>query len=264
MEEYSKALHKGDVTERIITRLSILALIGSSLAVVNHFVGYSFLKGTIEGLGLGRFDVTLSPQESSFQTVLALRAFNEAWLNNIVEFISLGWSSLLFIAIVLGFYGYLIFDTPKKREKTSNKVSSRLNALPEWLKKVIAYPAISFMCFSVFMVLIFVFLSIIWGVFSAAYSIGLDNGEQYISKPRCMSLESSDKTEGLEAGCSVVKDAYGNILVGKVIFMSKDLSVIVSNTESMILNTKKEHLVCSPIYDLSKKNTPQTDHNCNY
>ncbi|WP_175573145.1 hypothetical protein [Thalassotalea sp. PP2-459] len=53
MEETKLSKKNDGRVERIVTKLSILAIVGSAIAAINHFVGYSFLKGKIEGLGLG-------------------------------------------------------------------------------------------------------------------------------------------------------------------------------------------------------------------
>ncbi|WP_139302643.1 hypothetical protein [Thalassotalea sp. PP2-459] len=182
----------------------------------------------------------------------------------IIDFVSLRWEMLLFIAIVLGFYAYLILDKPTPKKSKSNEFNWKKLSLPEWLKKMITYPLLGFFTFSVFMILVFVLLLTTWGLLSASYSVGLDKGKAIISKPVCQPLDKIEEKIGHVPGCSIVNDAYGNQLEGRVILLRKDLIVIVTNTESILLNMKKEHLVCAPIYYLSKKDTSQVDHKCHF
>ena len=77
---------KSETIERIATKLSILAILGGAIAAINHYAGYSFLKGVIEVIGLGNSNVELSNQETTHMTMFAIRTMHENWMDEVAKY----------------------------------------------------------------------------------------------------------------------------------------------------------------------------------
>lgn len=245
---------------------SVLAFIGGALATFNHFAGYSYVKGRLEGMGLGLREIEISQQEITFQTTLFLRDLHQSALEDTSTLLSMGvWSTILFI-LTGGIFVAMMFPRSKKETSenstegtNTNKV---LNKIPQWLQRVIAYP--SMFAFGFYgLVLVFVtFLTYLAGGLSMAYEYGLQRGNKDIASEVCVSLEKAEKKKGRLAGCSTVYTNAKKELIGKVIHRNNKLTVMVTNTESFILDDKGNFLACSPIFDLEKNKEEQSKHNC--
>ncbi|MCV2883432.1 hypothetical protein OE749_01810 [Aestuariibacter sp. AA17] len=246
---------------------SVLAFIGGMLVTFNHFAGYSYLKGRFEGMGLGLREIEISQQEITFQTTLFLRDLHQKTLEDTESLFTMGlWPTLVFI-ILGGIWLAIIFPKAKKeRPEAAPKLdvaeSNPSNKAKQWFKKIIAYPAmfaLGFYGLVLFLVTFLMYLA--WG-FSMSYEYGLQRGKMDIGNEVCISLELSDEKKGRFAGCSILVTNTNKQLVGKVIHKNKELTVMVTNTESLILDNKGSFVACSPIVDLSKMEDEAIQHNC--
>tara|TARA_R110002012_G_scaffold116879_1_gene264688 strand:- start:288 stop:1091 length:804 start_codon:yes stop_codon:yes gene_type:complete len=246
---------------------SVLAFIGSALVTFNHFAGYSYLKGRFEGMGLGLREIEISQKEITFQTTLFLRDFHQETLKDTESLFSMGfWPTVIFI-IIGGLWLAIIFPKTKKvqpedSQRKYNQENNSSNKAKQWLKKIIAYPvmfALGFYGLVLFLVTFLMYLA--WG-FSMSYEYGLQRGRLDIGSEVCILINNNDENKGRLAGCSILHTDTNKQLVGRVIHKNKELTVMVTNTESLILDQKGKFVACSPIVDLSKKEDEQEQHNC--
>ncbi len=246
---------------------SFIAFIGGALATFNHFAGYSYLKGRLEGMGLGLREVEISPQEITFQTTLFLRDLHKKTLEDTESLFSIGiWPTVIFI-IIGGIWLAIIFpktkkDLPKVSENLDITEAKPSSKAKQWIKKTIAYPVmfgLGFYGLVLFLVTFLMYMA--WG-FSMSYEYGLQRGKLDISSEVCIPLKQNDKDKRRLAGCTILLTNTNKQLIGKVIHKNKELTVMVTNTESLILNNKGSFVACSPIIDLSKKEDEQGHHNC--
>lgn len=267
-----KTQRKSETIERIATKLSILAILGSAIAAINHYAGHSFLKGIIKSIGLGNSSVELSNQETTHMTMLAIRAAYNNWMAEIANFFQIGWLGISLLCVVIALYGYFIFDfkLTNRDKSTPNKAYDYLKKLPVFLRTVLIYPFLSFFGLITGMLLISSLLWIVWGILSISYSVGHSYGQDMIQDGICSPLseikeerkEKTDKKDNMISGCTIYVDAYGNHLQGQIIFSGKSNSIFITNTESIIFDTKGKHLACSPRYDLHKADGKQVKNHC--
>ena len=258
------------ILEKIVTKLSILAVFGGSLAAINQYVGYSFLNGRLQGIGLLAPEVKLSSYEASYQTMLAIFKFSESWNTQIAVMFGSGWPQLALLSITGGFYIFIFRDWLKKAPTKSCSEKSK----PEtdditWklktkilLTKLFGYPLVSCALVLFILVSISLLLKIVWGMLSLSYSVGIEFGKKEVSQLVCTPIDNAKDKSGRVAGCSRFKDSYGNILEGRIIHLTKNFTAIITNTESILLNEKNEHIACSPIYDLSKTEEQHKNNKC--
>lgn len=265
--------------ERIATKLSILAILGSAIAAINHYAGHSFLKGIIEGIGLGNSSAELSNQETTHMTMIAIRSAYDNWMVEIANFFQIGWLGISLLCIVIAFYGYFIFDfkLTNRDRSTPNKVCDYFKKLPVFLRKMFIYPFLTFFGLITGMLSISFLLWIVWGILSVFYSVGHSYGQNMIQDGICSPLseirekrkkepdnqkKEADKKDNIISGCTIYVDAYGNHLQGQIIFSGKSNSIFITNTESIIFDTKGKHLACSPRYDLNRADNKQVKNHC--
>ncbi|MFP3363457.1 hypothetical protein R0J93_07275 [Pseudoalteromonas sp. SIMBA_148] len=261
---------KSETIERIATKLSILAILGGAIAAINHYAGYSFLKGVIEAIGLGNSSVELSNQETTHMTMIAIRSAYENWMAEVAKFFKIGWIGVSLLCVLMAFYGYFIFDFKlvNRDGSTPNKVLYYFRKLPVFLKKMFTYPFFAFFGLIIYMVSVSFLLWIVWGALSVFYSVGYSYGKDMIQSGICAPLdvirkkEERDKEYNMISGCSIYIDAYGNQLHGRIVFSGKNNSIFITNTESIIFDTKGKHLACSPRYDLNKDDDKQAKNHC--
>jgi len=246
---------------------SVLAFIGGALATFNHFAGYSYLKGRLEGMGLGLREIEISQQEITFQTTLFLRDLHQSALEDTASLFSMGfWPTVSFI-LIGGIWISVMFPNSKKEtaeNSTKNTNTKKFSEkVPLWVRKVIAYPimfAFGFYGLVVFLVTFLMYMA--WG-FSMSYEYGLQRGKLDIGSDVCISIDKVDEGKGRFAGCSILHTHTKKQLVGKIIHKSNKLTVMVTNTESLILDDKGSFVACSPIFDISKVTEEQPKNNCN-
>ncbi|GGE82218.1 hypothetical protein [Pseudoalteromonas gelatinilytica] len=266
---------------------SVLAFIGGALATFNHFAGYSYLKGRLEGMGLGLREIEISQQEITFQTTLFLRDFHQSTLKDTSSLLGMGLWPTVFFILIGGVFVAMMFPKGQKQvsENSSEKPDSndKLRKMPNWLKRINEFfkpaypyltPVYSFLkrssaYLSLFtigfygLVLVFVtFLSYLAGGLSMAYEYGLKRGQSDIASDVCVSIDMKEKKTGRLAGCSTIYGNGSKEFIGRVIHKSNKLTVMVTNTESFILDDKGNFLACSPIINPSKTADEHKQNNC--
>jgi hypothetical protein len=259
-----------ETIERIATKLSILAILGGAIAAINHYAGYSFLKGVIEAIGLGNSSVELSNQETTHMTMIAIKAAYENWMAEVAKFFKLGWLGISLICILMALYGYFIFEFKlvNLEGNKSNKVLYYFRKLPVFFKKIFTYPFFAFFGLIIYMLSVSFLLWVVWGALSIFYSVGHSYGNNMIQKGICAPIDiiredqERDENYNIISGCSIYVDAYGNKLNGRIVFSGKDNLIFITNTESIIFDVKGKYLACSPRYDLNKDNDKQAKHHC--
>lgn len=231
-----KIQRKNETIERIATKLSILAILGSAIAAINHYAGHSFLKGIIENIGLGNSSVELSNQETTHMTMIAIRAAYKNWMAEIANFFQIGWLGISLLCVVIALYGYFIFDfkLTNRDKSTPNKACNYFKKLPLFLRKMFIYPFLTFFELITSMLLISFLLWTVWGILSAFYPVGHSYGQNMIQNGICSPLseirekrkEKTDKKDNIISGCTIYVDAYGNHLQGQIIFSGKSNSIL--------------------------------------
>lgn len=256
---------KSETIERIATKLSILAILGGAIAAINHYAGYSFLKGVIEVIGLGNSNVELSNQETTHMTMFAIRTMHENWMDEVAKFFKMGWESISVLCLIVALYWYLFFEhkLSKKNKNKPSRVFNWLKKIPGGLKKLFAYPFFAFIGLIIYMISISTLLWVVWGILSIFFSAGQSYGAKLIGDGVCRPFKEVKKEEYSKvSGCTVYIDAYGNYLQGRIVYTGKKEFIFVTNTESVIFDEKGKHLACSPRYDLDKSADKQLKHHC--
>ena len=252
--------------ERVATKLSILALFGGAIAAINHYAGYSFLKGVIEAIGLGNSNIELSNQETTHMTMFAIRTIHENWLNEVAKFFKMGWESILVLCIIVALSWHLLFrhSISKKKKEKPSRVFNWIKIIPSSFRKLFAYPFFAFVGLIVYMAFVSTLLWVVWGILSVLFSACQYYGAKLIGDGVCRSFDEVKKGEYSKVpGCTVYIDAYGNYLQGRIVYTGKKEFIFVTNTESIVFDGKGKHLACSPRYDLDKIADEQLKHHCN-
>ena len=103
----------------MIKVFAILASLWGAMTTATHYIGYSFLQGRIEGLGLGVHELKLSIHETIRQATLAMNEIRQDILASLVETLKMGWLGYL----LTGIFGALLIKFFFGKKK-NNKVSS--------------------------------------------------------------------------------------------------------------------------------------------
>jgi len=250
--------------KKLITISAFILAAWGGISTAGHFIGYSFLQGKIAGHGLGEHELTLSSFESIMQAGYATKAmFNEFYID-VTSFLGLNIFVLFFVAIFLGCMLKVFLWELKKsteNEKKFNYLSKKFTSLPRWLKDMILYPIVSSLGFMYLLLLILLVFYTSWVSLTIAHAVGYRAGQQDIAVKHCVGIDSLDKKSGYVVSCTMFYDTKNKIYIGKIIHSNKHMTLLQTNTESILFDKDRKIITCSPILDLSLKNE-QVKNNC--
>lgn len=249
--------------KRLITVSALIFAAWGGISTAGHFIGYSFLQGKIAGHGLGEHELTLSSFESIMQAGYATKAmFNELY-ENVTSFFGLDILGLFIVVVSLGCMLKVFLWDPKNSESELSKFNylfKKFSTLPRWLRGMIIYPAISLFGVMYSMSLILLIFYTLWANLTLAHAVGYRAGQQDIAVKHCVAIDSLDKKSGYIASCTMFYDAKNKLYIGKIIHSNKHMTLLQTNTESVLFDKDRKIITCSPILDLSLKE--QLKNNC--
>ena len=251
--------------KKLITIAAFIFAAWGGVSTAGHFIGYSFLQGRIAGHGLGEHELTLSSFESIIQAGYATKAIFEDLSLSVISFFEMSFWVFIVTAMILGgLLKVLLWDPNKKQEKAgvANVVSEKFTALPRWIKGVIIYPAVSLVAFMFLMILTLIILNALWLNLTLAHAIGYKAGQQDIAIKHCVDITTLEKKTGYVASCTRFYDAKNKLYIGKIIHRNKEMTVLQTNTESILFDKDRNIITCSVIIDLEKK-AEQVKNSCN-
>ena len=250
--------------KRLITVSALIFAAWGGISTAGHFIGYSFLQGKIAGHGLGEHELTLSSFESIMQAGYATKAMFNEFYKDVTGLFGLDILGLFIVAIILGCILLAFLWEPKKSQEKGDKLnylSQKFNALPRWLKRMIIYPTISSFGVMYLMFLILLVFYTLWVNLTLAHAVGYRAGQQDIAVKHCVAIDSLDKKSGYIASCTMFYDAKNKLYIGKIIHSNKHMTLLQTNTESVLFDKDRRIITCSPILDISLKNE-QVTNNC--
>jgi hypothetical protein len=257
---------KGNIEQhpykRLITIASIVFAAWGAISVAGHFIGYSFLQGRIAGHGLGVHELTLSSFESIMQAGYATKAMFEELSVGAISFFEM--SVLGFIITALGLGGLLkllMWDPKESQSKVTNFLSTKLTVLPKWLKEIIIYPVVSLLGVMFLMILGLIILNALWANLTLAHGTGFRAGKADIAIQQCVNVSTLKKKEGYVASCSHFYGADKRLYVGKIIHSNKEMTLLQTNSESVLFDKNRNIIACSVILDVALKEE-QAENNC--
>jgi hypothetical protein len=242
--------------KKLITIAAFIFAAWGGISTAGHFIGYSFLQGRIAGHGLGEHELTLSSFESIMQAGYATKAIFEDLSVSVISFFEMGFWGFTITAMVLGvLLNVLLWDPTKeqKKGKVTNFLSDKLITLPKWARGILIYPMVSLVGFMFLMILAMVILNALWLNLTIAHAIGIKTGQQDIDNPPCVSITSLDKKKGYVASCTRFYDAKNKLYTGKIIHRNKEMSLLQTNSESILFDKDRNVIACSAILDVALK-----------
>lgn len=250
--------------KRLITVSALIFAAWGGISTAGHFIGYSFLQGKIAGHGLGEHELILSSFESIMQAGYATKAMFNEFYKDVTNFLGLDIWVLFFVAIFLGcILKAFLWESKKSIEKGNkfNYFSKKFISLPRWLKGMIIYPTVSSLGFMYLLFLILLIFYTSWVSLTIAHAVGYRAGQQDIAVKHCVGVDSLDKKSGYVASCTMFYDAKNKLYIGKIIHSNKHMTLLQTNTESVLFDKDRRIITCSPILDISLKNE-QVKNNC--
>ncbi len=245
---------------------SFVAFIGGGLAAFNHFAGYSYLKGRIFGMGLGQREVALSQQEITFQTTQFLSDFHKNALHDTSLLLGMGWIPTLIFILIGSLLLRFMFPKFSKEKASHTQKNAFIDKLkrrsPQWVKNLVGYSSMFAVGFYGFLFLFLMLLTYLAAGLSVAFEYGKQKGQHDISSEVCIDLKDIENREGRIAGCSAIYTIKGAPIIGKIIYRNENMTVMLTNTESFILDGKGNFTACSPIFDLALDLGEQPKNNC--
>lgn len=245
---------------------SVIAFLGGGLAAFNHLAGYSYLKGRIFGMGLGLREIVLSQQEITFQTIQFLSELHKDALHDTSLLLGMGWIPTLIFILIGGLFLRLIFPKSSRNKVSDTHKNFFIDQIeiwsPQWLKNLFGYCSMFALGFYGFLFLFLTLLSYLAGGLSVAYEYGKLKGQQDISSKVCIDPKDVEDKKGRKAGCSAIYTIKGDPISGRIIHHNENMTVMLTNTESFILDSKGNFTACSPIFDLALDMDKQPKNNC--
>lgn len=261
-------IHKGNIEQhpykRLITIASIVFATWGGISVASHFIGYSFLQGRIAGHGLGEHELTLSSFESIIQAGYATKAIFDELSIDVISLFEM--SALGFIITVLGLGGllkFLLWDPNKDQKKTrvTSFLSTKFSALPKWMRGIIIYPVVSSLGLILLTFLLLVILNALWVNLTLAHATGYRAGKADIAVQHCVKVSTLKEKEGYVASCSHFYDANKRLYVGRIIHSNKEMTLLQTNSESVLFDKHRNAIACSVILDVALKEE-QAENKC--
>ena len=249
-------------------KASLVVFVGGLLATYSHFAGYTFLKGFIEGLGLGSIEFSLTPLESVYQTSQFLKHLTNDFTIDVRAYFAMGWKPFVVLCIVGGFYVWLLslsFSKKAKTKSNSNKSDKHANTWHYKILKFFAFPVGFGLGMTAIIIFILMLLGISSQIFLLAFDSGKDRAINRLSNKVCVSLSdfkkrrSKDNLKGRRAGCTVIQDKAGNKLTGLVLFQSTEMKIFMTNSITVLFNKDHDVLACAPIVNIDVDDKIDTD-----
>ncbi|MDA7746760.1 hypothetical protein N8878_05445 [Psychromonas sp.] len=250
--------------KKLITISALIFATWGGISTAGHFIGYSFLQGKIAGHGLGEHELTLNSFESIMQAGYATKAMFNEFYKDVTNLFGLDILGLFTVAIILGCMLLVFLWDPKKSKEKGDKLnnlSKKFDALPRWLRIMIIYPTISSIGVMYLMFLILLVFYTLWVNLTIAHAVGYRAGQQDIAVKHCVAIDSLDKKSGYIASCTMFYDVKNKLYIGKIIHSNKHMTLLQTNTESVLFDKDRKIITCSPILDLSLK-AEQVKNNC--
>lgn len=250
--------------KRLITVSALIFAAWGGISTAGHFIGYSFLQGKIAGHGLGEHELTLSSFESIMQAGYATKAMFNEFYKDVASFFGLGILGLFFVAIFLGCMLKVFLWEPQKsndKGKKLNYISKNFTSLPRWLKGMIIYPTVSSLGLMYLLFLILLIFYTSWVSLTIAHDVGYRAGQEDIAVKHCVGIDSLDEISGYVASCTMFYDAKNKLYIGNIIHSNKHMTLLQTNTESVLFDKDRKIISCSPILDLTLK-SEQITNNC--
>ena len=250
--------------KKLITISALIFAAWGGISTAGHFIGYSFLQGKIAGHGLGEHELTLSSFESIMQAGYATKAmFNELY-EDVTSFFGLDILGLFIVVVFLGCMLKVFLWDPKNSDNELSKFNSlfkKFSTLPRWLRGMIIYPAISSFGVMYSMFLILLVFYTLWANLTLAHAVGYRAGLKDIAVKHCVAIGSLGKKSGYVTSCTMFYDAKNKLYIGKIIHSNKHITLLQTNTESILFDKDRKIITCSPILDISLKEE-QLKNNC--
>lgn len=261
-------IHKGNIEQhpykRLITIASIAFAAWGGISVAGHFIGYSFLQGRIAGHGLGVHELTLSSFDSIIQSGYATKAMFDESLVSVTNFFKMSFWALIATVIFLGgLLNFLLWDPNKaqKEGRVTSFLSTKFSALPKWMRGVIIYPVVSSLALIFLTYCILVILITLWANLTLAHATGYRVGEADIAIQQCVKVSTLKEKEGYVASCSHFYDANKQLYVGRIIHSNKEMTLLQTNSESVLFDKHRNAIACSVILDVGLKEK-QAENKC--
>ncbi|GAA6173546.1 hypothetical protein NBRC116592_32160 [Colwellia sp. KU-HH00111] len=240
--------------KRLITIASIVFAAWGGISVAGHFIGYSFLQGRIAGHGLGEHELTLSSFESIMQAGYATKAIFDELSVSVISFFEMG--ILGFIITALGLGGLLkIFlwnpNEAQSKSRVRHILSTKLTVLPKRVKEILIYPTVSLFGLIFLMILSLIILNALWANLTLSYATGFRAGKADIAIKQCVGVSTLKKKDGYVASCSHFYDANKRLYIGRIIHRNKEMTLLQTNSESVLFDKNRNVIVCSAILDLA-------------
>lgn len=261
-------IHKNNIEQhpykKVITIASIVFAAWGGISVAGHFIGYSFLQGRIAGHGLGEHELTLSSFESIMQAGYATKAMFDESLMSIANFFKMSfWGLFVTVIILSGLLKFLSWDPNKvqKEGRVTSFLLTKFAALPRWMRGVIIYPLVSSLGFIFLTYCILVILNALWVNLTLAHATGFRTGNADIAIQQCVNVSTLKKKEGYVASCSHFYDANKKLYVGRIIHSNKEMTLLQTNSESVLFDKNRNIIACSVILDVALKEE-QAENKC--
>jgi hypothetical protein len=240
--------------KKLITIAAFIFAAWGGISTAGHFIGYSFLQGRIAGHGLGEHELTLSSFESIMQAGYATKAIFDELFVGLMSFFDMTFWGLFLTVMILGvLLKILLWDLNKKEEnsRVGNLLSRKFTALPRWIKGIIIYPTVSLLGFMYLMLIILLIFYGLWANLTLAHAVGYRIGQQDIATKPCVPIASLDNKRGYVAGCTQLYDAKNELYTGKIIHSNKEMSLLQTNSESILFDKDRNIIACSAILDVA-------------
>jgi uncharacterized membrane protein len=226
----------------------VIAGIWGAMSTATYYIGYSFLQGRIEGLGLGVHEIKLSTHETIRQASLAMFEIRQDVLSSLIETLKMGWVGYSLTGLLGAFAIKLFFN----KNKNQSKYKLNFDWLPDWLLQLAMLPLMAIVFVIYFLILIFALVNTAWVSLEVAHSVGVEKGLADVAAPISINLESTKATEGLVPSIAQYFDADNKEYTGKVIFRSNEITVITTKEASYLFDSKRKLVAKSTKLDEGK------------
>ena len=227
-----------------------------ALAVVAHFFGFAYLKGTIKGVGLGDYSITIGLHDGLFLSAKAIaEIFSnirgwDGYLKLVSEMFSpkqlIVYAGASFLAGVV----VKIFDKGSKKDGEEKEAgiidrfrdrSNRI--LQSWVGPfVLAFigPALYFVIQHLAIAIFVMMLAMIVVFLSVGYVIGASQGEELIQNHVCVPLEREVDSDLTVPSCTRYIDFKGEEHVGKLLYGSSSETIFITNDAALVFDSDRK------------------------
>jgi len=227
----------------MVKAFAIIVGLWGSVTTATYYIGYSFLQGRTEGLGLGVHELKLSNHEMIRQATLAMFEIRQELLDSLIEAVKMGWFGYLLTGI-LGAFVIKFFLRQKKGIDTKNesKISRFFATWPRWLKQLAGLPLIAIAITIYFLIFVLALVNTVWTSLEVAHSVGVMRGLNDVAEPVCKKFEAALVTKNFVPGCTQYFDSKGKVYSGKIIISNNEVTIITTNEASYIFDKNRKIL----------------------